>query len=93
MGEASIVGLLFVEESKESLVDLVVVGPPDVVRPVVDAYQAQVLDERREAVGGGIDGQDPVLGSVYHEHRYVDVGQVVAEVGQPGVDAGVRGER
>src|SRR2546428_4004445 len=84
---------LLAEEGEQRLVDLVGMGPGDVVRAAVDPYQPDVLDQVGEAVRGGVDGQDTVLGTVHDQHRYVDLGQVTAEVGLPGVHAGVRGVR
>src|SRR5438270_4654278 len=62
---------LLAEEGEQRLVDLVGMGPGDVVRAAVDPYQPDVLDQVGEAVRGGVDGQDAVLGAVHDQDRYV----------------------
>ncbi len=58
-------------------------GPPSTGTSV------QIGDQRRQPRRGGVERQDPVLGAVDDERRDVDLRQVAAEVGQPGVDARV----
>src|SRR5207244_1433035 len=62
-------------------------------RPALYGDQLQVRDEVGESLCGGFVRQDPVLRTVYDEHRHVDLRQVGAKVGQPGADTGIGGVR
>jgi signal transduction histidine kinase len=75
------------EELKQRAIDLFGVRPADVVGAAVDADEADVGDQVGEPVGGRGDRQDPVLRAVDDERGYVDLRGIVAEVGEPGVDA------
>src|SRR5947207_2873890 len=79
------------EEAEQCAVDCVGVGPADVVRATLDRDDRYVRDELAEPCGGGLEGEDAVLGTVEDQRRDVDLGQVVAEVGEPRVHAGVGG--
>jgi len=50
------------------------------------------LDEGGQPRGGGADGENPVLGAMHHEGRYVELPQVRTEIGEPGLHAGMHGE-
>jgi hypothetical protein len=78
------------EELEQRGVDELGVRPADVVRAAVDADDVDVRDELGQPVGGRGDRQDPVLRAVDHQGRHVDLREIVAEVGQPAVDADVR---
>ena len=81
------------DELEESAVDLLGVRPGDVVRAALDGDERAIGDQRRQPRGGRVEREDPVLGAVHDEHGDVDLRQVSAEVGQPGVDARVGRER
>ena len=59
----------------------------------LDGDELEVLDQPGQPFCRGGIGQDPVLGAVYHQGRDVVLRQVVAEIGEPGIDAGVAGDR
>jgi hypothetical protein len=82
---------LFLQEVQKGGVDHVGVSPGDVVGSAVDGDDGEVLDETGESLGGVGVGQDAVGVAVDEQDRHVDPGEVVAEVGQPAVDAGVGG--
>jgi hypothetical protein len=56
------------------------------VRAALHRHEREVVDQRRQALCGRLERQDPVFGAVDDQHRHVDLRQVVAEVGQPRVD-------
>ena len=78
-----------VEESEQRLVDLVGVRPADVVRAALDRDQLQVVDQCRQPLRGRLEGQDPIFRAVNDQRGHIDLRQVIAEVGQPGVDTRV----
>jgi hypothetical protein len=49
-----------------------------------DAEDANVRDQVRHTVGGRGYRQDPALGAVDDEDAHIDLGEIVAEVGEPG---------
>src|SRR5205085_2058467 len=58
-----------------------------------DAVVEMLRRQAGQALRGRLERQDPVLRAVHDEDRHVDLRQVGSEVGQPGVDARVRGMR
>src|SRR5205807_9943962 len=87
------IGLLPVTEEREQRgVDLLGVGPADVVRAALNRDERAVRNQRWQPGRGRLERQDPVLSAVHDEHGYVDLGDVGAEVGQPRADARVGGE-
>src|SRR5580692_6086407 len=76
------------KEVEQGGVDLVGMRPGDGVRAALDHDQADVFDQVRQAGGGLVQRQHLVRVSVDDEDGHVDLGQVVAEVGGPGADAG-----
>src|SRR5262245_61839670 len=82
---------LAAEEGEQGGVDLVGVSPADVVWSVRDLDHAQIGDQTLAPQPGGCESQreDPIGRTVNGQDRDVDLGQVVAEVGQPRVDARV----
>jgi len=81
------------DEFQESRVDLVRMGPADVVRASLDGDEGHVGDQVGQAGGRRLEREDPVLDAVDDEDRDVDLRQVGPEVGEPRVDAGVRRPR
>src|ERR1700722_17489339 len=80
------------EKMEQCRVDLFGVGPADVVWTALDRNKRAVGNQRRKPRRGHLERKDAIVGAVQDEHGNVDVRQVGAEVGQPGVDAGVGGE-
>ena len=70
------------EELKECPLNLLRMGPCDVVRPAFDPDQPDVVDQRRQTLGRRADRRDPILGAVHDERRDVDLCDVAANVGQ-----------
>src|SRR4029077_15635593 len=60
-------------------------------RSALDGDDGEVLDEAGESLGRVGVGQDAVGGAVDEQGGHGGHGEGVAEVGQPGVDAGVGG--
>lgn len=91
-GRGSCRGTFAAEEIKQCRIDFLGVGPPDVVGAVLDLNHGEIGDQLLvpESGGGGLEWQDPVGGAVDYERWDVDLGEVAAEVGQPGIDARVR---
>jgi hypothetical protein len=79
-----------VQDDEQRPVDLVSVGPGDGVRPALDDDELHVVDQAGQPLAGVGVGQDPVGVALHGQHRDVDLGQVVAEVGLPGADARYR---
>src|SRR6266496_108008 len=82
---------LAAQEVQQGGVDLAGVGPGDGVRAALDDDELDILDQAGQSLAGLVDRQDLVGVALDDEDRYVDLGQVVAEVGGPGADAGHRG--
>jgi len=81
------------EEVQEGGVDDFRVRPGDVVGPVLDGDERQARHQRRQSRRRGVVRQDPVGVAVDDEERHVDLREISTEVREPGVDAGVHGER
>jgi hypothetical protein len=73
-------------ELEQGAVDRFGVRPADIVRAAVDADEADVGDQVGQLVGRRGDRQDPVVRAVDDECGHVDLREIVAEVGEPGVD-------
>lgn len=76
---------LSTEEGEQGFVDLFGVGPSDVVWAALDRDEGAVGDQRRKSCCGRFEWKEAVVGAVHDEHGYIDLGQVGAEVGPPGV--------
>jgi hypothetical protein len=68
--------------SRSARLNLLRMGPCDVVRPAFDPDQPDVVDQRRQTLGRRADRRDPILGAVHDERRDVDLCDVAANVGQ-----------
>src|SRR5215831_16876783 len=79
------------QEVEQRGVDLAGVGPGDRVRAALDHGELHVADQAGQPLGGLVQRQHQVGIAVQHQYRHIDRGQVGAEVGGPGADAGHRG--
>ncbi len=70
-----------------SLIHLGSVRPQQAVGGAGDDLQLGAVDQARQRDRGGVDGQGAVGVAVDDQGGDVDSGQVLAEVGQPGLDA------
>ena len=76
------------DEVEQGGVDLGGVGPGNRVRAALDDDQPRVLDQAGQPLAGLVQGQHLVRVAVDDEDRYVDLGEVGAEVGRPGPSQG-----
>src|SRR4051794_35739186 len=83
---------LLTEEREQCGVDFVGMRPADVVRTIFDRDERALGNQRRKPCRCRLERQDAVLGAVNDKYGNVDLRQVGTEVGQPGIDARIRGE-
>ena len=75
---------LVVDEAQQCIVDLVAVRPGDRVRPAFDHNEKELARHQAgQTLAGVRERQDPVGVAVDDQHRHVDLGEVLAEVGLP----------
>src|SRR6185312_3042824 len=83
---------LLTEEREQRSVDFLGMRPADVVRTALDRDKSAIGNQRRKPRRGRVERKNAVVGAVHDEYRDVDLRQISAEVGQPGIDARVRRE-
>ncbi len=77
------------DEGEQCRVDLLGVGPCDVVRTALHRHKGAVGDQRWEPRRSHLERKDPILRAVQNEDWNIDLRQVGTEVSQPRVNAGV----